>query len=223
MARARRTTVKPSPSPGAHACTNAFSYPSTAAHVRPRPAGSHPPGPAHAWRAAPDPCDRRTLVRPGHDSYGYYAGELLDLLRKDGAAILQHAADTAREHGVTVDSVLYENLEKTVQQRVIAEAEMWKADLIVIGTHGRRASAAWCWAAAPRTSCAARPFPCCWCVRRPRRLIPGPGRRPARMRRRVIAVPAPRPVAPGIASPPPGPREHDARGLLLALVDVHGS
>ena len=27
---------------------------------------------------------------------------------------------------------------KTVQQRVIAEAEMWKADLIVIGTHGRR-------------------------------------------------------------------------------------
>ena len=56
----------------------------------------------------------------------------------DGAAILQHAADTAREHGVTVDSVLYENLEKTVQQRVIAEAEMWKADLIVIGTHGRR-------------------------------------------------------------------------------------
>ena len=100
----------------------------------------------------------------GIDSYGYYAGELLDLLRKDGAAILQHAADTAREHGVTVDSVLYENLEKTVQQRVIAEAEMWKADLIVIGTHGRRASAAWCWAAAPRTSCAARPFPCC-CVR----------------------------------------------------------
>ena len=75
----------------------------------------------------------------GIDSYGYYAGELLDLLRKDGAAILQHAAaDTAREHGVTVDSVLYENLEKTVQQRVIAEAEMWKADLIVIGTHGRR-------------------------------------------------------------------------------------
>ena len=48
----------------------------------------------------------------GIDSYGYYAGELLDLLRKDGAAILQHAADTAREHGVTVDSVLYENLEK---------------------------------------------------------------------------------------------------------------
>jgi nucleotide-binding universal stress UspA family protein len=34
--------------------------------------------------------------------------------------------------------VLYENLDKTVQQRVIAEAETWKADLIVIGTHGRR-------------------------------------------------------------------------------------
>ena len=37
-----------------------------------------------------------------------------------------------------MDSVLYENLEKTVQQRVIAEATTWNADLIVIGTHGRR-------------------------------------------------------------------------------------
>ena len=27
---------------------------------------------------------------------------------------------------------------KTVQQRVLSEAETWEADLIVIGTHGRR-------------------------------------------------------------------------------------
>ncbi|MFY2950534.1 universal stress protein [Achromobacter ruhlandii] len=74
----------------------------------------------------------------GIDVYGYAAGELLDLLRKDGTEILQQASATVRAQGVPVDSVLYENLDKTVQQRIIAEAEMWKADLIVIGTHGRR-------------------------------------------------------------------------------------
>lgn len=74
----------------------------------------------------------------GIDAYGYAAGELLDLLRKDGTEILQQASATVRAQGVSVDSVLYENLDKTVQQRIVAEAEMWKADLIVIGTHGRR-------------------------------------------------------------------------------------
>ncbi|WP_258127639.1 universal stress protein [Achromobacter anxifer] len=72
------------------------------------------------------------------DSYGYYAGELLDLLRKSGAEILEKGMATVREKGLLVEGVLYENLDKTVQQRVIAEAESWKADLIVIGTHGRR-------------------------------------------------------------------------------------
>ncbi|WP_116519833.1 universal stress protein [Achromobacter insuavis] len=74
----------------------------------------------------------------GIDAYGYAAGELLDLLRKDGTEILQQASATVRAQGVPVDSVLYENLDKTVQQRIVAEAEIWKADLIVIGTHGRR-------------------------------------------------------------------------------------
>ncbi|MCW0210982.1 universal stress protein [Achromobacter veterisilvae] len=72
------------------------------------------------------------------DAYSYQAGELLDLLRKNGAEILEKALATVRAQGIAADTVLYENLDKTVQQRVIAEAETWKADLIVIGTHGRR-------------------------------------------------------------------------------------
>ena len=67
---------------------------------------------------------------------GYYAGELLTCCA-DGAAILQHAADTAREPASPWTACFMKTW-KTVQQRVIAEAEMWKADLIVIGTHGRR-------------------------------------------------------------------------------------
>ena len=74
----------------------------------------------------------------GIDSCGYYAGELLDLLRANGADILRQATEQVRAQGVPASSVLYENLEKTVQQRVIDEAGEWRADLIVLGTHGRR-------------------------------------------------------------------------------------
>lgn len=73
-------------------------------------------------------------LQPG----GHDAGPLLDMLRQNGTEILQTALATAREQEIKADSVLYESLDKTVAQRVLAEAEEWKADLIVIGTHGRR-------------------------------------------------------------------------------------
>ncbi|WAI81504.1 MULTISPECIES: universal stress protein [Achromobacter] len=72
------------------------------------------------------------------DAYRYHAGELLDLTRKNGAKLLETAVATARAAGVEADSVLYENLDRTVHQRVMDEADDWKADLIVLGTHGRR-------------------------------------------------------------------------------------
>lgn len=72
------------------------------------------------------------------DAYRYHAGELLDLLRKNGAKLLESALESVRAAGIDADSVLYENLDRTVQQRVLDEASAWKADLIVIGTHGRR-------------------------------------------------------------------------------------
>lgn len=72
------------------------------------------------------------------DAYSYRAGELLDLTRKNGAKLLETAVNAARAAGVEADSVLYENLDRTVHQRVLDEADDWKAELIVMGTHGRR-------------------------------------------------------------------------------------
>lgn len=72
------------------------------------------------------------------DSYGVYAGELLDLLQQNGEELLAKAEAQVRAQGLPVDTVLYENLQKTVQQRVVDEAIDWRADVIVIGTHGRR-------------------------------------------------------------------------------------
>lgn len=72
------------------------------------------------------------------DAYRYHAGELLDLMRKNAAKLLESAQDTVRAAGVEADTALYENLDRTVQQRILDEASAWKADLIVVGTHGRR-------------------------------------------------------------------------------------
>ncbi|CAB5516712.1 Putative universal stress protein [Achromobacter anxifer] len=71
-------------------------------------------------------------------AYRYQAGELLDLLRKDAEKLLLTALEKVKAADVEADTVLYENLDKTVKQRVLDESLSWKADLIVIGTHGRR-------------------------------------------------------------------------------------
>lgn len=65
-------------------------------------------------------------------------GELLDGLVAEGRKVLAAAAATAKKHGVTVDTVLYESLIGRVADRIVREAAKWRADVIVMGTHGRR-------------------------------------------------------------------------------------
>lgn len=72
------------------------------------------------------------------DGYSGHPGEWLNELRAEGARILQDAADVALQSGVIVDTKLKEHFKGTVSELVIAEAQGWSADLIVIGTHGRR-------------------------------------------------------------------------------------
>ncbi len=65
------------------------------------------------------------------------SGDLLQELRERGRTILNDGANSAREQGVDADTELIETL--VGPGPVIVEfAEKWPADLIVIGTHGRR-------------------------------------------------------------------------------------
>lgn len=64
--------------------------------------------------------------------------ELVDLLRRGGQEVLQSAIAQAAKAGVPAESVLLENLSDPVCELVVREAHEWGADLIVIGTHGRR-------------------------------------------------------------------------------------
>jgi nucleotide-binding universal stress UspA family protein len=64
--------------------------------------------------------------------------QLLDKLREGGLAILAGAKEVAAKAGIGCDAALVDNLTGRVCELVIDEAKTWDADLIVIGTHGRR-------------------------------------------------------------------------------------
>ncbi|WP_018507760.1 universal stress protein [Thiobacillus thioparus] len=66
--------------------------------------------------------------------------ELWDVLVASGRALLGKAASTAAEAGVEADTRLIEldRLGDRIPDALAREADAWPADLIVVGTHGRR-------------------------------------------------------------------------------------
>jgi len=67
-----------------------------------------------------------------------YAADLLESLRSEGARILDTAQTTAHAAGVEAETRLCDVFPGSVQEKVAAEALDWGAELIVLGTHGRR-------------------------------------------------------------------------------------
>ena len=74
----------------------------------------------------------------GYDQYGGYSAELIKVMRDTGAEILNKAMATVRERGVEVDNMLYDQFGERLGETVAKAARLWNADLIVVGTHGRR-------------------------------------------------------------------------------------
>lgn len=77
-------------------------------------------------------------VAIGADGFTSYSAEVLPLLREAGQEILGGACKRVQDAGVDADVTLREVLSGRVSDEVLEEASAWKADLIVIGTHGRR-------------------------------------------------------------------------------------
>lgn len=59
-------------------------------------------------------------------------------MRLGAQGFLGKAADKARAAGVAVETKLVESEEKHVSDMLAAASAEWKADLLVVGTHGRR-------------------------------------------------------------------------------------
>jgi len=69
---------------------------------------------------------------------GYYTGNVLETLRLDGQEVLRKAEASLKEHGLAVETELVENVGGGPARIIVKDAETWGADLIVLGTHGRR-------------------------------------------------------------------------------------
>ena len=74
------------------------------------------------------------------DAEGYafidYAS-LQDAVRKTGERTLAQAAEKVRESGMKAETALLDVPGERIAGAIINDATGWKADLIVIGTHGR--------------------------------------------------------------------------------------
>ena len=69
---------------------------------------------------------------------GAGANYVLDALRKSGKDVLAGAADRARRAKLEAETDMVENFTGRVADAIVEQAKRWRADLIVMGTHGRR-------------------------------------------------------------------------------------
>ena len=69
---------------------------------------------------------------------GVNIGPILDSLRTAGKRRLAGIARRVRGLNVGAESALVENLGGRVADFIVDEAKHWRADIIVMGTHGRR-------------------------------------------------------------------------------------
>jgi len=67
-----------------------------------------------------------------------YVDKLQESLRKNASAMLAKAESVAKAAGVEMKATLAESRGRTIADAILAEARKVKADVIVIGTHGRR-------------------------------------------------------------------------------------
>ena len=74
----------------------------------------------------------------GMEGFGAMTADLIPLLREGGEKILKVAKARVEASGVPVETALFDSFAGRVCDLVVAEATNWHADLIVLGTHGRR-------------------------------------------------------------------------------------
>jgi nucleotide-binding universal stress UspA family protein len=68
----------------------------------------------------------------------FATADIVGILMGAGAEILATAKARVEASGVPVETFLSESLGSRICDVVVAQARLWKADLVVIGTHGRR-------------------------------------------------------------------------------------
>jgi nucleotide-binding universal stress UspA family protein len=79
-----------------------------------------------------------TSIALSFDAYAGYPSDWLERLRESGESLLADARAVATAEGVEVETALRDDFAVPVHELIVSEAGAWPADLIVLGTHGRR-------------------------------------------------------------------------------------
>ena len=77
------------------------------------------------------------ILWPGAETV-VYLGNTVDLLREAGEQVVAKAEAAVQAAGLESESVILETAGGRAADAIVAEAKAWGADLIVLGTHGRR-------------------------------------------------------------------------------------
>jgi len=67
-----------------------------------------------------------------------YSPEYIEAVRAGGQKVIERARKLVRSRGVAAQTVLLETIARPAADLIVAQAKRWGADLIVLGTHGRR-------------------------------------------------------------------------------------
>ncbi len=74
----------------------------------------------------------------GYAPYAAFMEDLIPALREAGQQVLDQALAQTKASAVAAEAVLVEKLGGRVSDAILEQANSWQAELIVIGTHGRR-------------------------------------------------------------------------------------
>jgi len=98
-----------------------------------------------AIRLAKDQGAKLRLVHAVDEGAAFGAAEagldmeaLIEGLARSGRAILERSRRAAQKLGVRAETAIYESLAGPAAGAILRDARKWRADLIVMGTHGRR-------------------------------------------------------------------------------------
>ncbi|MBG9390209.1 universal stress protein [Caenimonas aquaedulcis] len=74
----------------------------------------------------------------GYDMYGSYTDELIKAMRTLGDSVVADGLAIAKAAGVQADCMVFDKFGERLGDAVANAARLWNADLVVVGTHGRR-------------------------------------------------------------------------------------
>lgn len=74
----------------------------------------------------------------GFETSTVYVGDVVPIMQRAGEEILREGKARAEHAGVATETVLIDSIAIRLAQAVSDQVRTWDADLVVIGTHGRR-------------------------------------------------------------------------------------